>query len=107
MEKRVVRLDLEPWEYPIFLTDYMDGTTYTGVPVIDNDEVVRELNKKICHMYGDCFEADSHGVAMWFNSELYTKICAELKSLAKQLMDRLNELNDGSFELDDHFSKWI
>ncbi len=107
MEKEIVTLMLEPGQYPILLTDYDDRTTYTGIDIIDNDPIVRDLNIRFGELYSSCYETDSHDLPMWFNAELYTKIYAELKSLGKQLIDRLNELNDGSYEVIDKFSKFI
>ena len=48
------------------------------------------------------YEFDSHDQACWFNEEQEKKDKEKMISLLKQLINRLNELNDGSFIVEDY-----
>ena len=52
-------------------------------------------------MYDGYYEYDSHDLPVWFNFEQEKKEKENVLSLLKQLIDRLNELNDGSYFIED------
>ena len=52
-------------------------------------------------MYSSYYEFDSHGVACWFNKEQQIKDKLKMLELLSKLKARLNEINDGSFEIED------
>ena len=74
----------------------------TGIDIIDNDEKLRKINYEISTLYSSYYEFDSHDQACWFNEEQEKKDKEKMISLLKQLIDRLNELNDGSFLVEDY-----
>lgn len=47
------------------------------------------------------YEFDSHGEACWFNKEQQKKDKPKMLQLLSKLKKRLNEINDGSFEIED------
>lgn len=107
MKKIELKLDYNAG--PIW-KEFMDPYTFekwTGIEVIDNDSVVRELDEKICDMYTSYYEFDSHNQACWFNEEQEKKDKDILLDLLQKLINRLNEINDGSFELDDKITSVI
>jgi len=72
----------------------------TGVEVIDNDLELNELNEKASALYSSFYEFDED-VACRFNSKIAKEHLDELKELITKIKNRLNILNDGSFELSD------
>lgn len=72
----------------------------TGVEVIDNDLELNELNEKASALYSSFYEFDEDE-ACRFNSTIAKEHLNELKELITKIKNRLNILNDGSFELSD------
>ena len=72
----------------------------TGVEVIDNDLELNELNEKASALYSSFYEFDEDE-ACRFNSTIAKEHLDELKELITKINNRLNILNDGSFELSD------
>ena len=92
-----IEINLEYFECPIDLSDICTGEIYTNIMFVNNDETLKKLNLKIGRMYASYCEYESHDQPCWFNDEQYEKDEEELKSLITQLVDRLNEINDGSY----------
>lgn len=72
----------------------------TGIEVIDNDLELNELNEKASALYSSFYEFDEDE-ACRFNSTIAREHLDELKELIAKIKNRLNILNDGSFELRD------
>lgn len=75
----------------------------TGVEVIDNDLELNDLNEKTSTLYSSFYEFDEDE-ACKFNSIMAKEHLNELKELIIKIKNRLNVLNDGSFELNDMIS---
>ena len=86
----------------IWISDVETGQPMTGIDIIDNDEKLRKINYEISTLYSSYYEFDSHDQACWFNEEQEKKDKEKMISLLKQLIDRLNEINDGSFVVEDY-----
>lgn len=67
-----------------------------------NDKELNDVADKINEMYSGYFEFDSHGVACWFNKEQQRKDASKMLVLLKRLKARIDELNDGTFLVEDH-----
>ena len=102
MGKEIVRIKLDFLQGPIWISDVETGQPMTGIDIIDNDEKLRKINYEISTLYSSYYEFDSHEQACWFNEEQEKKDKSKMLSLLKQLIDRLNELNDGSFIVEDY-----
>ena len=102
MGKEIIRIQLDFLQGPIWISDVETGKPMTGIDVIDNDEKLRKINYEISTLYSSYYEFDSHDQACWFNEEQEKKDKEKMISLLKQLIDRLNELNDGSFLVEDY-----
>ncbi|MDD5933592.1 MAG: RNA helicase [bacterium] len=102
MGKEIVRIQLDFLQGPIWISDVETGQPMTGIDIIDNDEKLRKINYEISTLYSSYYEFDSHEQACWFNEEQEKKDKSKMLSLLKQLHDRLNELNDGSFIVEDY-----
>lgn len=102
MGKEIVKIQLDFLQGPIWISDVETGQPMTGLDIIDNDEKLRKINYEISTLYSSYYEFDSHDQACWFNEEQEKKDKEKIISLLKQLIDRLNELNDGSFLVEDY-----
>lgn len=102
MSKEIVKIQLDFNQGPIWISDVETGQPMTGIDIIDNDEKLRKINFEISTLYSSYYEFDSHDQACWFNEEQEKKDKEKMISLLKQLIDRLNELNDGSFIVEDY-----
>lgn len=102
MGKEIVKIQLDFLQEPIWISDVETGQPMTGIDIIDNDEKLRKINYEISTLYSSYYEFDSHDQACWFNEEQEKKDKEKMISLLKQLIDRLNELNDGSFLVEDY-----
>ena len=101
MEK--IRLMLDFLSGPIW-NEYFDSEAHreiTGIEIIDNDEILQAMNEEIQDLYSSYYEFNSHGVACWFNEEQEKADKEKMLGLLKRLNDRLAELNDGSFVVED------
>lgn len=104
--KKKVKLKLDYLQGPIWMSDVETGQPWTGIDIIDNDEKIRELNWKISDMFDNYYEFDSHDMPCYFNWELQKKEKPIMLSLIKQLNDRLAEINDGSFVVEDYLTDY-
>ena len=80
---------------------YEDGIVTDDIPLIAKDKKLQVLSKKIEDMFSSYYEFDSHGQACWFNYEQEKADKEIMLGLITQLVSRLNEINDGSFEIED------
>lgn len=102
MSREIVKIKLDFNQGPIWISDVETGQPMTGIDIIDNDEKLRRINFEISSLYSSYYEFNSHEQACWFNEEQEKKDKIRMLSLLKQLLDRLNELNDGSFIIEDY-----
>ncbi len=70
----------------------------TGIEVIDNDSELDELNEKACSLYSSCYEFDNDN-ACTFSLELARQHKNELLAIMSKIIERLNSIKDGSFEI--------
>ena len=80
---------------------YEDGVVTDEISVISEDEKLQRLCDKIENMFSGYYEFDSHDQACWFNSEQEKADKEVMLDLITQLISRLNEINDGSFVIED------
>lgn len=100
---KIVQLKLDYLSYPIFGEYYSieKHCTITKISVIDEDKVLKDVGNKMQTLYSSYFEFDSHDQACWFNKEQQIKDKPKMLDLLAKLKARLNEINDGSFEIED------
>ena len=80
---------------------YEDGIVTDDISVISADEKLQALCDKIENMFSGYYEFDSHDQACWFNYEQEKADKEIMLDLVTQLISRLNEINDGSFVIED------
>lgn len=95
---------------PIWPIDYdqAHNRAITGIEVIDQDDYLQGLNTEAQNTYNAAFDfSDYGGKPVIFNSlkarSSYSKLMAYLEAIKK----RLDEINDGSFEVDDQTSEQL
>lgn len=106
MEKDTLVLSLDFIFGPLG-KDFEDenGKEITGIKIVDNDEISQKLDKEINELYSSLWvpnEKESSGYSFDENKE--KELAPKLLELIKKLVSRLNEINDGSFEIDDMVS---
>ena len=100
---KTIKLDLDFLIGPIVKDVFSESKNIlvTGVDVIDNDEVIADLDKRIMELYSSFYSFDDKDSCK-FDAELANSHKDELNRLVKQLIDRLNKINDGSFVIEDN-----
>lgn len=100
-QPETIKIMLDYLQGPIWLTDYETGEPLTGIEIIDTDPLIKELNLKCSELYNSYFEFDSHDQPCWFNHEKEKADKELMLDLISKLVSRLNEINDGSFIIED------
>ena len=104
------------------MNEFMHGAIWVcdeeGISInyelIDNDIELQELNKKTEELFDSYYEFDSHEQPVWFNEELEKKTSREMLDLIIKIKNRLSEIDDGSFIIEDteserliKLTKWL
>lgn len=106
MEKETVLILLDYFFGPI-QCDWIDedGKQITKIDVIDNDEETQRLNKEINALWLTLFSpaefTDDNPSGFVFDQIREKEIAPKLLSLTEKLIARLEEINDGSFDIED------
>ena len=100
-EKQVIRIRLDYLQGPIWMSDIDTGEPLTGIEVIDNDLEIREPNRRAGQMFTSYYEFDTYDVPCWFDHEKEKAEKEIMLDLIAQIVARLNEINDGSFIIED------
>lgn len=103
MKKQLIQIGLELVFGPL-LKDEVDenGNDSTGVKLVDDDIQLQNLDKEInelwCTLYSKDEASDS---GFRFDEEREKELAPQLLEMINKLIDRLNEINDGSYEIED------
>lgn len=103
MAKEIVRIMLDFGEGPIW-TKYYDESTnrlLTGIDVVDNDDELWILNGKIQDLYSSFYKINYKDEPVYFDKEQEKADKEKMLVMLEKLKNRLKEINDGSFEIDD------
>ena len=85
--------------------DILTGVWSTGIDCIDNDDTLQKLNDKGEELYSSLYSFDENGEACFFDQNTYVAIRDELIDIVKNIIARLEEINDGTFIVIDETSK--
>ena len=99
--KEKIKLMFDFLQGAIWTSDIETGEPITGIEVIDTDSIIIKINFEMANLYTSYYEFDSHDQACWFNKEQQIKDKPKMLELLAKLKARLEELNDGSFEIED------
>ena len=80
---------------------YEDDFITDDYPIIANDAKVQDLSKRIEELFSSYYEFDSHDQACWFDHEKEKADKTQMLDMIAQLVSRLNEINDGTFIVED------
>ena len=78
-----------------------DGIS-TNYDLINKDVELTKLNEETRKLFDSYYEFDSHGQSCWFNEELERKTKDRMLELIRKIKNRLSEINDGSFIVEDY-----
>lgn len=78
-----------------------NGISVWKYPLISDDPLLNVLNNKAMELFSGYYEFDSHDVPCWFNSEKEKAEKDIMLNLISQIKNRLQEINDGSFVIED------
>ena len=78
-----------------------DGIVTDDLSIIENDSELQKLCDKVAEIYTGYYEFDSHGQACWFNNEQEKADKEIMLDLIQRIRARLDEINDGSFIVED------
>ncbi len=99
---KIIRIKLDFTSGPIWPEYYNEktGTESTGVNVVDNDVELKEIAKEISDIFNSYYIIDEkEGVSFNYIQERRDK--NEMLSLLAKLNKRLEDINDGSFVVED------
>lgn len=99
---RKIKLMTEFIHGPIWVYD--EEGLMDSLDFVENDSIVQELDNQMANMYTAYYEFDSHGQACWFNKEKQVQEKPKMLELLAKLKKRLDELNDGSYVVEDLIS---
>lgn len=101
MKKLVIMLDFVSGPLWKDIYDTKKKELVTGIDVVDNDEYIQNLNDKISNLFSSYYKINYNDEALYFDKEQEKKDKYKMLELLGKLIKRLDELNDGSFEIDD------
>ena len=99
--KKEIKIQLEFTEGPIWHTDLVTGGPDTEIPFIDNDPILIKYNQLSLNLFRSYYEFNSHNQGCWFNFEQEKADKEIMLGYINIIINRLNELNDGSYIIDD------
>ena len=84
-----------------------EGVTLMRFPLVYEDPILSELNEQAADMYADYYEFNSHDSPCWFNYEKEKEEKDIMLDLITRIVARLEEINDGSFVVEDYVSEYL
>ncbi len=102
---KILKLQLDFMNGPVWKGHYdiVSGSMDTGIPVVDSDTVVQELNEKIQNDYNCCYDFLNNGGCV-FDEQKWNELRNGIVPTYAELLKRLNVINDGTFEIEDNLS---
>jgi len=109
MEKQIIQIGLE-FVFGPLLKDNTDeyGNENTGIKIIDNDSICNNLNDEINNLWCSLYSEDKNtSDGLRFDSVKEKELAPLLLEKIGNLISRLNEINDGSFEIEDMITDYL
>ena len=97
--KYKIKLMTEFIHGPVWVYD--ESGLMDSLDMVEKDSIIQKLDSEMADLYTSYYEFDSHDQACWFNKEQQIKDKPKMLELLSNLKARLNEINDGSFEIED------
>lgn len=105
---KTLKLQLDFLAGPLWkdVWDVEKNTVTTGISAVDSDERLAELDAEIQALFSSYYEFDSHDQACWFDEDRQKADRDKMLTLLACLNQRLAEVNDGSFVVDDELTAY-
>ena len=100
METITIKLDYGNGPIWKDCVDLETGALSTGIDIIDGDEVLGKLDEAAQDIYGSLYGTDDEG-ALKFDEVRESEVKQELLDAIAQIKTRLDEINDGTFTVED------
>lgn len=107
MKKLEIILDLGDGPVVSKYYDEKSDRLLTGINVVDNDEYIQKLNNEIQDLYSSYYKINYNNQPVYFDKKQEKKDKFKMLDLLGKLIKRLNEINDGSFKVDDRETERI
>lgn len=104
MKEKVI-LDLDFNQGAIWISDQETGEPITGIEIIDYNKDIASINKKISDLYSSYYRFDSEDSNCSFNKNQFFRDKELLLKMVDELKKLLENINDGSFEIEDRITK--
>lgn len=101
MKKLIIMLDFISGPLWKDVFDTKKKELVTGIDRVDNDVYIQKLNNEIQDLYSSYYKIDYNDQPVYFDKDQEKKDKYKMLDLLGKLIKRLDELNDGSFEVDD------
>ena len=101
MKKLIIMLDFISGPLWKDIFDIKKKELVTGIDVVDDDKYIQNLNDEISDLYSSYYKINYNDEPVYFDKDQEKKDKYKMLHLLEKLMKRLNEVNDGSFEIDD------
>lgn len=103
MDKISIYVGLELVFGPILKDNQLEnGSFSSGSKIVDNDLIVKNLDKKINELWCTLYSKDkTNNSGFKFDEVKEKELASQLLEMINKLIDRLNEINDGSYEIED------
>ena len=79
-----------------------DGVALYKYSKVEDDPVISALNSEAMEMFAGYYEFDSHDGSCWFDHDKEKRERNRMLDLIERIIARLNEINDGSFVVEDY-----
>jgi len=86
---------------PVWVYDE-EGFIIRKFDLIDNDSEIQKLNEKAKNIYDSCYSFDEGDEACVFDDKKYKENYPLMKSIGEKIVARLEEINDGSFQVENY-----
>lgn len=103
MDKKIIKIMFDIWAGPIWGCYYDEGKKVYDyyIQSIANDKKLMNLHQELQDLYSSYYHFDYKGQACYFDEEQEKNDKYKMLDLLQKLKKRINELDDGSFEIDD------
>jgi len=104
MPKIKIKIMNEYLHGPIWVYN-SNGITVLKYPLISEDTILNQLNEKAMELFSGYYEFNTHNQACWFNHEKEKEDKEIMLDLIRKILARLDEINDGTFVVEDYESQ--
>ena len=109
MNKIIIHVGLEFLFGPIQkLHVNENGDEITGISIIDENEPIQTLDKEINELWCSLYTEDNNSPdGLHFDKDREKELAPQLLEMINKLISLLNEINDGSFVVDDMITDYL